>query len=312
MGKKYVTDFTADYEDVDIHLHYAGISTFGGYPHTRELQNVDIAIMGVPFDCGVTNRPGARLGPRGIRNMSKLACIFNYMWDMELDEICPNIIDYGDVGHYMGPRTTQYMLEKSYEHAKKILDSGAKLLTLGGDHTIPYGPVRAASEKYGKLALIHFDSHQDSIPSKGEYSHANFAYDLQAEGYIDPSKSVQACIRTDMQLCGYNIIYANEVIEMGPKTLAEKIKDTVGDMPVYLTFDMDALDPAYAPGTGTPVCGGPATNDIRTTLRNLEGINLVAADIVEVLPAYDSGEITALAAASVGKDLLCLMAASKK
>lgn len=299
------------WQDVDIHLHYAGISTFGGYPNTRNLENVDIAIMGVPFDCGVTNRPGARLGPRGIRNMSKLACIFNYMWDMDLDQVCPNIIDYGDVGQYMGPRTTEYMLEQSYEHAKKILASGAGLLTLGGDHTIPYGPVKATSEKYGKLALIHFDSHQDSIPSEGEYSHANFAYDLQAEGYINPAKSVQACIRTDMQKCGYHIIYANEVIEMGPRALAAKIKEIVGDLPVYLTFDIDALDPAYAPGTGTPVVGGPDSNSMRSTLRYLEGINLVAADIVEVLPAYDSAEITALAAASIAKDLLCLMASAR-
>lgn len=298
-------------EDVNIHLHYAGISTFGGYPNTRDLKDVDIAIMGVPFDCGVTNRPGARLGPRGIRNMSKLACIFNYMWDIDLDEKCPRIIDYGDVGQYMGPKTTEFMLSESYNHAKTILASGAKLLTLGGDHTIPYGPVRAASEKFGKLALIHFDSHQDSIPSEnGEVSHANFAYDLVAEGCIEPTKSVQACIRTDMLKCGYNIFYANEVIEMGPKELAKRIKKIVGDMPVYITFDIDALDPAYAPGTGTPVVGGPTTNDLRTVLRNLEGINVVAADIVEVLPAYDSGEITALAAASVGKDIMCLMATS--
>ena len=126
--------------------------------------------------------------------------------------------------------------------------------------------------------------------------------------YIDPGKSVQACIRTDFDKCGYHIIYANEVIEMGPKALAEKIKQIVGDMPVYLTFDIDALDPAYALGTGTPVCGGPTSNDLQQTLRALEGIHLVAADIVEVAPTYDYGQITALVAAHVAQDLLCLMA----
>jgi agmatinase len=203
------------------------------------------------------------------------------------------------------------MIEESYKHAKKILESGAALMTIGGDHTIPYGPVRAAYSKYGKLALIHFDSHQDSIPSNGDYSHANFAYDLVQEGCIDPSKSVQACIRTDLENCGYNIIYANEVIKIGPDELAAKIKEIVGDMPVYATFDIDALDPAYAPGTGTPVSGGPTANDIRCTLRALEGINLVAADIVEVAPAYDHSEITALAAAHIAQDLMCLMAKAR-
>lgn len=144
--------------EVQKHLHYAGIPSFNLYPVTRELDGVDIAIMGVPFDSGVTNRPGARLGPRAIRNMSQITNCFSYPWDYKLSQEA-KIIDYGDVGYYVGAMTTKVMLEESYEHAKKILDAGCKLLTLGGDHTIPYGMVRAASEKYGKLALLHFDSH---------------------------------------------------------------------------------------------------------------------------------------------------------
>ena len=127
------------------------------------------------------------------------------------------------------------MLEETYENAKKIFASGSKLLTLGGDHTIPYGMVRAASEKFGKLALLHFDSHQDSTPSTdGNISHANFAYDLQAEGCIDPSKSAQVFIRTEMTECGYNIFYAQDAVFMDMKELAEKLKKIVGDMPVYI------------------------------------------------------------------------------
>ena len=276
--------------EVQKHLHYAGIPSFNLYPVTRELKDdVDITIMGVPFDSGVTNRPGARSGPRAIRLSSQLTNCFGYPWGYKLSDEA-NIVDYGDVGYYVGANTTKVMLEETYENAKKIFASGSKLLTLGGDHTIPYGMVRAASEKFGKLALLHFDSHQDSTPSTdGNISHANFAYDLQAEGCIDPSKSAQDAVFMDM------------------KELAEKLKKIVGDMPVYITFDIDALDPSAAPGTGTPVIGGPSSAQVRKLLYNLKGINVVAADLVEVLPAYDHSEITSLAASNIAMDLMYLM-----
>lgn len=293
--------------EIQKHLHYGGIASFNLYPMTRDLEGVDIAVMGVPFDSGVTNRPGARLGPRAIRAMSQLTCCFSYPWDYKISETA-NIIDYGDVGYYVGPKTTEVMLEETYAHAKKILAAGCRLLTLGGDHTIPYGMVRASSEKYGKLALLHFDSHQDSTPSTdGNVSHANFAYDLQKEGCIDPEHSVQVFIRTEMTKCGYHIFYAQDAVFMDMKALAEQIKTVIGDMPVYLTFDIDALDPSAAPGTGTPVVGGPTTAQIRKLLYELKGLNVVAADLVEVLPAYDTSEITALAAANIAQDLMYLM-----
>ena len=135
------------------HLHYGGIPTFNHTPYTQDLKDVDIAIMGVPFDVGVTNRPGARFGPRAIRGQSGLACCFKYPWNYKLFETA-KIVDYGDVGYYIGPKTTEVMLQETYDTAKKVFESGAKLMTLGGDHTIPYGMVRAASEKFGKLALI--------------------------------------------------------------------------------------------------------------------------------------------------------------
>ena len=210
--------------------------------------------------------------------------------------------------YYVGADATRVMLEATYEHAKKILDAGCKLLTLGGDHTIPYGMVRATSEKYGKLALLHFDSHQDSTPTTdGNVSHANFAYDLQAEGCIDPSHSAQVFIRTEMTECGYNIFHAQDAVFMDMEDLAGKIKAVIGDMPVYLTFDIDALDPSAAPGTGTPVVGGPSSAQVRKLLYSLRGIDVVAADLVEVLPAYDHSEITALAAATIAQDLMYLM-----
>ena len=300
---------------LDKPLSFSGICTFNNYPHTRSLEGVDLAIMGIPYDLGTTNRSGARLGPRAIREISSAVFPFNYKWDTKdfsLEKACPRIIDYGDVGAAFGSHAAAFMMEESYRHAKKILESGASLLSLGGDHTIPYGPVRAASEIFGSLSLIHFDSHQDSAPSGGNYSHANFAYDLAQEGCIDPAHSVQVYIRTNFENCGYQIIYADEAMEMGPLALASRIKEIVGNRPVYFTFDIDALDPSCAPGTGTPVCGGPNTYQVGRVLRALEGIRLVAADIAEVAPAYDHSQITALAAAHVAQDLMCLMAKARR
>ena len=143
--------------EIQKHLHYAGIPSFNLYPYTQDTECADITIMGVPFDSGVTNRPGARLGPRAIRNMSQLTNCFAYPWSYKLSDKA-KIVDYGDVGYYVGANTTKVMLEETYNTAKKVFESGSKLLTLGGDHTIPYGMVRAASEKFGKLALLHFIS----------------------------------------------------------------------------------------------------------------------------------------------------------
>jgi len=289
-------------------LAYGGDVTFFRSKRTNDLKDIDLAIMGVPFDNGVSNRSGTRFGPRSIRELSLLVGSFHYPWDEEITEKY-HIIDYGDVGYSVKSDPIRYMMEETYKHAKRILDSGAKLLTIGGDHTIPYGMVRAASEKYGKLALLHFDSHGDSSPgfSDEKVYHGTFAYDLQEEGYVDMKKSAQVYIRTSMYDCGYNIIYANEAFELGPEALAAKIKDIVGDMPVYLTFDIDSLDPAFAPGTGTPVIGGPSTREARATLRHLQGLNIVAADLVEVNPIYDPTEATSLAAATIAKDLLYLL-----
>ena len=177
------------------------------------------------------------------------------------------------------------MVEDSEKHAARIQDFGKKLMTLGGDNTIPYGPIRATSKKFGKLALLHFDSHQDSTLSeenedgRRNLSHANFAYDLQEEGCcIDPGGSAQVFIRTEMTECGYNIIHS-----------------------------MDALDPALAPETGTPVVGGLSSDFVCKMLLGLRGINLVAADMVEVLSDMDPSNITAIAAVTICQDIMYLL-----
>ena len=295
-------------------LLYSGIATFGMFKHSRDLTDVDIAVMGVPFDNGTTNRSGQRQGPRAIRAVSNLALDFNYQWDTDdftLRTACQNIIDYGDVGASVGEGAASHMISETYKHAKKIIEAGGNVVCIGGDHTVPFGPIRAIAEKYGKVSILHFDSHQDSIPSDGQISHANFAYDLVEEGYIDAKQSAQIFIRTNMDNCGYNILYADEAIELGPKELAKKLKAIVGDNPVYITFDIDAFDPSVAPGTGTPVCGGPNSNFVKTMFRNLDGINVVGGDVVEVNPLYDTGEITSLLAASIAQDIMCLIAKTR-
>lgn len=298
--------------EVQEHLHYAGIPSWNHCPITRDVDGADIVVMGVPFDSGVTFRPGARFAPRAVREQSLIACCFKYPWEYKLAEVA-KIVDYGDVGYWVGAKATSFMIEDSYAHAKRILDAGCRLMTIGGDHTIPYGPVRAASEKYGRLALLHFDSHQDSSPSEENQdgsrnvSHANFAYDLQEEGCIDPAHSAQVYIRTEMTECGYNVIHSMDALDMTPGQLADKIRGIVGDLPVYLTFDIDALDPAAAPGTGTPVIGGPSSDTVRKVLQGLRGINIVAADMVEVLPDKDPSGITAIAGAAITQDIMYLM-----
>ena len=297
---------------VQEHLHYAGLATWNHCECTQDIEGADIVVLGVPFDAGTTFRPGARFGPCGVRDQSLIACCFKYPWEYEITKEA-KIIDYGDVGYWVGAYATDFMVKDTYETVKKVLDVGASPIIIGGDHTIPYGPVRALSERYGTLSLIHFDSHQDSSPSqktpdgKKNLSHANFAYDLQEEGCIDPAKSVQVFCRTEFTECGYNIIRSMEALDMTPYELADKIREIVGDNPVYLTFDIDALDPSAAPGTGTPVVGGPSTDFARKVLIALRGLNIVGADMVEVLPDKDFSNITCIAAATLAQDLMYLL-----
>jgi agmatinase len=302
-GKQKPSKTTGDF------LAYAGLPTFWRAPHTQDLTGVDIAVMGVPFDIGVSNRPGARLGPRAIRKASLHVGNFQHPWKYNIAETL-KIIDYGDVGMGVGGDATNRMIADTHAHAKKIFDSGAKLFTIGGDHTIPYGMVRAAREKYGPVALIHFDSHQDSMSSNGgtEIFHGSFAHDLAKEGSVNARKSAQVFIRTDMpNEMGYNIIYAQDALYQTPDMVAKKIRSVVGDMPVYITFDIDALDPSSALGTGTPVPGGPSTFQASEVLRRLAGLNVVGADLVEVAAMYDPSGLTTLSAAAIARDLMYLL-----
>ncbi|WP_227268230.1 arginase family protein [Roseobacter weihaiensis] len=301
------------------YLPFAGLSTFMKAPYTRDVQPGDIVVMGVPFDAGVTNRPGTRYGPRAIREQSYYATEFPpvYPWTTMLGDR-HRIIDFGDVTPFPGTGVMDMILELTEQVSTEINAAGARILTLGGDHTLPIGLVRGVAKTHGPVALVHLDSHQDSYDVRDEsgarmYNHGVFATALVEDGQVDPARSTQAYIRTSQPLSpkgGYDIVHANDALDMTPEALAERIKARIDGAPVYLTLDIDALDPSCAPGTGTPVPGGPTTADVRRLLKALEGINLVGADLVEVNPLFDPTGMTSVAAAYLAADLCHLLDAS--
>lgn len=287
---------------------YAGVLSFMRRTYSRELAGVDVAISGVPLDLATTYRSGARLGPAAVRAASvQLAELDPFPWGFDpFEELA--VIDYGDC--WFDAHNPLTIKSAIVEHARTILASGAKMLTFGGDHFITYPLLIAHAERYGKpLSLIHFDAHCDTW-ADGEpdsLNHGTMFYKAVKDGLVDPRTSVQIGIRTwNEDFMGFNLLDAPWVHEHGPRTALERIRLIVGDRPAYLTFDIDCLDPAFAPGTGTPVAGGLSSAQALAIVRGLGDLNLVGADVVEVAPAYDHADITAIAAAHVACDLLCL------
>jgi agmatinase len=286
---------------------FSGLPSFLRRTFTKDLSVAEIAITGAPFDQAVTNRPGARLGPRAIREASALQSPdAPYGWGYDvMSEFA--IADYGDLAFdYAAPADFPARLEA---HIAGILAQDCAVITLGGDHSITLPILRAHAARHGPLALIQFDAHTDSWPDDdpARVDHGTFVYKAVKEGLIVPERSIQIGIRTEVDdRLGIAGIDAPEVHRIGPDLVADRIREVVGDHPAYLTFDIDGLDPAFAPGTGTPVWGGLTTAQAAATLRGIAGINLVGGDVVEVSPPYDHAGITAVAAAHVAVELLCL------
>ena len=292
---------------------YAGITSFMRRRYSRDLTGVDLAISGVPFDTATTNRPGSRFGPRAIRAASiQSAWARHFPWEFDPFDLLA-CVDYGDCYFDHGtPQDTPALIEA---HATRILEAGSALLTLGGDHFISYPLLKAHARKHGTLALIHFDAHSDTWPDEEgkRIDHGTMFYHAAREGLIDPARSVQVGLRTtNDDVMGFQVLDACEVHRSTPEQIAERIRARVGEHPVYLTFDIDCLDPAFAPGTGTPVCGGLSSHQALEILRGLRGINLVGMDVVEVAPPYDNAEVTALAGATLAMEMICLYAARHK
>ena len=287
---------------------FGGATSFLRRKYTKDLSLADIAITGVPFDQAVTNRPGTRLGPRAIREASALQPYDPpYGWPFDvLSEFA--IIDYGDMAFDYG--NVAAFPETLKAHISTILAADVPTVTLGGDHYITYPILKTYAEKYGPISLLQFDAHSDSWPDDEEsrIDHGTFVYKAIKQGIVDPATSVQVGIRTTNEdTLGVTTIDAREVHRIGPEATVAKIKQVLGDRPVYLTFDIDALDPAYAPGTGTPVWGGLTSAQAAVILRDLAGINIVGGDIVEVSPPFDTTGATAMAGAHVATEILCLL-----
>lgn len=287
---------------------YSGALSFMRRKYARELAGVDLAVTGIPFDSATTNRPGARFGPRALRQAStQLSWAQLDHWGFDaFDKLA--VIDYGDCEFDPGrPETIPQRIE---EHARRIISQGAGLLALGGDHFITYPILKAHAEKHGPLSLIHFDAHSDTWEDEdGRVDHGTMFYHAAREGLIEAQRSVQVGLRTfNKDTWGFHQLKAPWVHERGAAAVSDKVRSIVGDHPCYLTFDIDCLDPACAPGTGTPVIGGLSSHQAQQALRGLAGVNLAGMDLVEVAPAYDVGEITSLAGASLALEMIYLYA----
>ena len=291
---------------------YSGALSFARRKYSKDLSSAELAVTGIPFDTATTSRPGARFGPRAIRSAStEVAWQRNWPWEFDAFEVLKTV-DYGDCYFDHGrPEQVPAAIEA---HARTILDGGVAMLALGGDHFLTLPLLRAHVRKHGPLSLLHFDAHTDTWEDEdGRIDHGTMFFHAVQEELVVPARSVQVGIRTtnDKPL-GFNILDAAWVHAHGVGELIAAIRKIIGPHKTYITFDIDCVDPAFAPGTGTPVCGGLSSTQALQTVRGLRGINVVGMDVVEVAPPYDHSEITALLGATLVYDLIALYAARHK
>ena len=293
---------------------FANVYAYLGLPLTREADAADLFVIGLPYDLGTSGRAGARAGPAAIRAASANLTweAKRWPWDFELRERIA-LADYGDLEFPYGNH--EALFAQIAEHHGGLLDAGKATLSFGGDHFVTLSLLRAYRARHGELALIHFDAHTDTYSDpEAPYYHGNMFYHAPRDGLIDPDHSIQIGIRTEYDPAThlFEVIDAAEANRLDAPAIAARIRARVGDRPCYLSFDIDCLDPAFAPGTGTPVAGGLASAQALEILRNLAGIDLVGMDLVEVAPAYDHASVTALAGATLGLEMLHVYAANRR
>ena len=299
---------------------FEGIRTFMRLPHVTDLNDVDFAVVGVPFDTGATFRVGARFGPAGIRDNSLLLRPYNPAQKIEIFKYCSGI-DYGDLA--IVPGYTQESYQRIKEGAQPIFEHDVIPIYMGGDHSVSLPLLRAAKEIFGPLALVHFDAHSDLWHGYfGEKdTHGTPFRRALEEGLIDPKKSSQIGLRgslydhKDYQMsaeAGLMAITGPQLHQIGMNHAIKRIKERVGTGPAYLTFDIDFVDPAYAPGTGTPEAGGFTGYEALSLIRGLTDIDFIGYDMVEVMPPYDPAGITSLLAANIMYEFISLIALNKK
>jgi agmatinase len=295
---------------------FAGPSTFARLPRLDEVERCDVAVLGVPFDSGVTYRPGARFGPIAIRQASRL--LRNYHPALDVRPFAEQqVADAGDVG--CNPFDIQEAIGQIEAAADLLFARTERLLALGGDHTIALPLLRAFRKRHGPAALLHFDAHLDTWDTYfgASYTHGTPFRRAFEEKLLLEDRSMHVGIRgplfspqdlVDDAGFGFRIVTAMDFEELGIRGVVERVRARIGDAPLYVSIDIDVLDPGAAPGTGTPEAGGLTSRELLGVLRGLAGSKLMAADIVEVAPAYDHAEITAMAASHVGYELVSLMA----
>lgn len=312
----------ADYRPVDPREspRFSGIKTFMRLPHLKTTEGVDIAIIGVPFDTGASYRVGARFGPEAIRSVSALLRHHNEVLNVSIFDHC-SVVDYGDL-----PVNPGY-IEDSYKMIEDgitpLLEADVTPIMLGGDHSVTLPELRAIVKKHGPVALIQFDSHTDTGNQRfgRKYTHGTPFRRAIEEGLLLVDNSIQVGMRgsvyeatslDDARKLGFDLITTVEVQEQGIEALIKRIHDRVGDAKVFISFDIDFVDPAYAPGTGTPEVGGFTSSETLRIVRGLKGLNFVAFDLVEVLPQYDPSLVTALLASNLVYEFMSLIALRKK
>ncbi|MGA7362861.1 MAG: agmatinase [Candidatus Dormiibacterota bacterium] len=294
---------------------FAGLATFARLPHIDRVPGFSIAVVGIPFDAGTTYRPGARFGPAHIREASRLLKPYH----PELDSApfaTQQVVDAGDIA--CNPFDIGAAIGQIQAGGTSVLGDGRRFVALGGDHTVALPLLRAVASKVGPVALVHFDAHLDTWNTYfgAPYTHGTPFRRAAEEGLFANERSIHIGIRgslyaatdlSDDEGLGFQVIPASDFDTFGTPAVVARIRERVGDSPVYISIDIDVLDPAHAPGTGTPSVGGLSSRELLATLRGLRGLPLASADVVEVSPAYDHAQLTGVAAAEVVYELITLM-----
>lgn len=295
---------------------YAGPATFARLPRLDQVERADIAVLGVPFDAGVSFRSGARFGPNHVREASRLLRPYNPAWDASPFELV-QVADAGDLA--VNPFNIAEAIETIEQASTDFAEQGMRLVTIGGDHTIALPLLRSVAKKHGPVALLHFDAHLDTWDTYfgAEYTHGTPFRRAFEEGILDTDALAHVGTRgplygrkdlDDDRSFGFGIVTSADIFRNGVDHTIEGLRQRIGDRPLYISVDIDVLDPAHAPGTGTPEAGGMTSRELLEIIRGLRGLNIVGADVVEVAPPYDHADLTGVAASHVAYDLITQMA----
>jgi agmatinase len=303
--------------DASVNPRYAGIATFARLPRIEDVPHADIAVVGIPFDSGVSYRPGARFGPSHVRESSRLLRPYNPAQDVSPFEIA-QVVDAGDIP--VNPFDLSEAVIEIEAAAKALGERSQRIVTIGGDHTIALPLLRAVAAKHGPVAVLHFDAHLDTWDTYfgAPVTHGTPFRRASEEGLIDLTASCHVGTRgplyskqdlEDDARLGFSIVSSEYIEEHGVEAGIRRVLQRIGDRPLYVSIDIDVLDPAHAPGTGTPEAGGLTSRELLRIVRALSATNIVGADVVEVSPAYDHAQITGIAASHVVYELVTLLAA---